>query len=540
MLLADLLPGVPGVKGIRGSTGVEIIRIVSDSRQAGPGALFVAYVGTGVDGHRFIADAVARGAAAVVGERPPEPGSVPYVTVEDGRLALAWLSAAWHGHPGRAMSVVGITGTDGKTTTANFLHCILLAGGARAGLISTVNAVIGGRSLDTGLHTTTPDAPDVQRYLALMRDARTEVAILETTSHGLAQHRVAGCDFDVAVVTNITHEHLDFHGSYEAYRAAKALLFRSLAGSVRKPGGPPKTAVLNADDASFRHLAAIPAERHIVYGLDPAGRIKPGLLAAPEVWTLAAERPSSGPDGVAFDLVIGRKPGDAPEAPLPLRTRLLGSYNVHNMLAAAGAALALDIGRGAVREGIAALEGVPGRMEPIARGQPFAAIVDFAHTPNALARALETAREIAGPRRRVIVVFGSAGLRDRAKRRLMGEVAARLADFTVITAEDPRTEALADILSETAQAMREAGRREPEDFLRVEDRQLAILAAARHAAPGDVLIVCGKGHEESMCFGTVEHPWRDQAAVSWALGRLSGVESGSPPYLLPTWTPLDT
>ena len=194
---------------------------------------------------------------------------MPFVQVIDGRAALAWLSAAWHGHPSRSMALVGITGTDGKTTTANLLFNILKAAGRRAGLISTVSAVIGDETYDTGLHTTTPDAPDVQRYLAQMRDAGTEIAVLETTSHGLAQHRVTGCAFDVAVVTNITHEHLDFHGTYEAYREAKALLFRSLADSPKKPGlnGLPKTAVLNRDDSSYEFLAAIPAGQVITYGL---------------------------------------------------------------------------------------------------------------------------------------------------------------------------------------------------------------------------------------------------------------------------------
>ena len=204
-------------------------QITADSRQVIPGACFVAYQGLGVDGHRFIPDAIARGAAAIVGEQMLADLPVAYVRVADGRAALAWLSAAWYGHPSRSMALVGITGTDGKTTTANLLFNILKAASRRVGLISTVHAVIGEQIYNTGLHTTTPDAPDVQRYLAQMRDADTEIAILETTSHGLAQHRVTGCAFDVAVVTNITHEHLDFHGSYEAYREAKALLFRSLS-----------------------------------------------------------------------------------------------------------------------------------------------------------------------------------------------------------------------------------------------------------------------------------------------------------------------
>ena len=281
MRLAELLVNLPDVAAVVGDPQVDVSQITADSRQVIPGACFVAYQGLGVDGHRFIPDAIARGAAAIVGEHALADLPVTYVRVADGRAALAWLSAAWYGNPSRSMALVGITGTDGKTTTANLLFNILKAASRRVGLISTVHAVIGEQIYNTGLHTTTPDAPDVQRYLAQMRDADTEIAVLETTSHGLAQHRVTGCAFDVAVVTNITHEHLDFHGSYEAYREAKALLFRSLS---QAPGASPKsfdwlaagaglphlpkTAVLNRDDSSFEYLARIPAERMITYGAE--------------------------------------------------------------------------------------------------------------------------------------------------------------------------------------------------------------------------------------------------------------------------------
>lgn len=550
MNLSVLLADLPGVFAIHGPTDCFISGIVADSRQAGPGVVFVAYRGVEADGHRFLADAIRRGAAALVGELPrPDDCPVPYVQVADGRAALAWLVAAWYGHPSRSMALVGITGTDGKTTTANLLSSILRAAGRRVGLISTVSAVIGDESYDTGLHTTTPDAPDVQRYLARMRDAGTDVAVLEATSHGLAQHRVTGCAFDVAVVTNITHEHLDFHGSYEAYREAKALLFRSLTehrlGAVQKSGvfSLPKTAVLNRDDSSFAFLAAIPAERVITYGVEHGedtemGRWGEGVR---QVIHLTAHNICHLPSGTQFDLQVSAVL--TPEPPsfrvpaflCPLITPLVGAFNVYNVLAAAGAALALGVEPEAIRAGVAAMKGVPGRMERVDRGQPFTAIVDFAHTPNALARALETARGLVSPTGRVIVVFGSAGLRDRAKRRLMGEVAARLADFTVITAEDPRTEDLAAIMGETAAAMTGAGCLANRHFVRIADRQRAILYAVQQARPGDVVIVCGKGHERSMCFGTVEHSWHDQDALAWALDVLAGKAPETPPFVLPTW-----
>jgi len=537
MELRRLVADLPQVLAAWGPTDLPITHITADSRQVVPGSLFVAYRGVAADGHRFIADALARGAAAVVGELPRAalPADPPsYIQVPDGRAALGWLSAAWHGHPSRTMALVGITGTDGKTTTANLLFHILRAAGRRAGVISTVNAVIGDRAYDTGLHTTTPDAADIQRYLAAMRAADTEVAVLEVTSHGLAQQRVAGCAFDVAVITNITHEHLDAHGTFEAYRQAKAMLFRGLAESPRKPGVI-KTAVLNRDDGSFSFLAAIPAERQISYGL-AAESAAPASAAL----ALSAAHIRQAPAGMEFDIVCSPAAGALCEQEaLHVVTPLIGAFNVYNILAAAAAALALGVAAEAIRAGVAAMAGVPGRMERIHRGQPFTAIVDFAHTPNALAQALTTARTLLGPGGRLIAVFGSAGLRDRAKRRLMGEVAARLADFTVITAEDPRTEDLAAIMAETAAALTDAGRVEGESYVRVADRQRAILFAVQRARPGDVVIVCGKGHEQSMCFGTIEYPWRDQDALAWALDALRRPAVADPPFILPTWSPSD-
>ena len=428
-----------------------------------------------------------------------------------------------------------------------------------------MSAVIGDRIYDTGLHTTTPDAADVQRYLAEMRAAGTQVAVLETTSHGLAQDRVTGCAFDVAVITNITHEHLDFHGTYEAYREAKSLLFRSLAASPHKTlpqvfesgalGSPNevvgfsntllKTAVLNRDDSSYEFLAAIPAERLITYGLGQ-GRLRTAdsmrvAHATLDAIALTADGIRHTPSGTEFDLHIDptassfRLPASfLTVSPCHLVTPLMGDFNVSNILAASGAALALGANTTAIEAGVRTMAGVAGRMERIDRGQAFIAIVDFAHTPNALSRALEAARSLATGHGRVIVVFGCAGLRDREKRRMMGQVAARSADVTVVTAEDPRTESLEAILAETAAALRETGRAEGRDFFRIPDRQRAILYAVQTARAGDVIMVCGKGHELSMCFQTTEYPWRDQDALRWALDQLVGGDS-PPPFILPTW-----
>jgi UDP-N-acetylmuramoyl-L-alanyl-D-glutamate--2,6-diaminopimelate ligase len=324
-----------------------------------------------------------------------------------------------------------------------------------------------------------------------------EYAAIESTSHGLAQHRVAACEYDVAVVTNITHEHLDYHGSYEAYREAKALLFRALSNSVHKPGVP-KVAVLNADDSSYRFLRAIPAEIQLAYGLrEPADFTAKGIAASPQGLHLVA---------------VGRG------LELSLCSPLVGRFNVYNILAAVAATHALGIAPVAMQVGVAAMRGVLGRMERIDLGQPYSVIVDFAHTPNALENALRTVRELTLGQ--VIVAFGCAGLRDRAKRPWMGEVAGKLADVVVLTAEDPRTEPLEEIMEEIAVGCRRAGCVEGQSFFRIPDRSQAIATALGRAQPGDLVIITGKGHERSMCFGTTEYPWSDHEAVQEALRRL--------------------
>ncbi len=486
---------------------IAITHISADSRKIGPGGLFVAYRGVHVDGHRFIPQAIAAGASAVVGEQAMAGLPIPYLRVGDARHALGVLSAAWEGFPSRRLGVIGVTGTDGKTTTSNLVHSILTAAGLRAGLLTTVNARIGDDAYDTGLHTTTPDAPALQGYLRRMADASSDWAVLETTSHGLSQWRVAGVDYDIAVVTNITHEHLDEHGDYEGYLRAKGRLLEMLNCAPPKPGIP-KAAILNADDRSFSRLRGYPAPRLLTYGVD-AGDVR-------------AENIRHRPSGLSFDAVWegGR---------LAIETPLMGRFNVYNSLAAIAAALAIGLDEKAIRQGLAQAPAIPGRMERIDRGQDFIAIVDFAHTPFALAAALDTARAMTDGR--VIVVFGSAGLRDVAKRRMMGEVAGRLADLAIITAEDPRTEDLAAIMATSARACEAAGG----VAIQVPDRYRAIQRALAEARPGDVLIICGKGHEQSMCFGEIEYPWDDRVALSHALEVYLGLRDDGPPFILPTY-----
>jgi UDP-N-acetylmuramoyl-L-alanyl-D-glutamate--2,6-diaminopimelate ligase len=532
MKLSQLVAALPSLDTLP-HIDPDITLITTDSRQVVPGALFVAYPGVAVDGHRFIAEAVERGAAAIVGERDLTAEDVasaeklnnvsaasafsavkvPYLKVRDGREAFAWLNAAWHGFPARQLIMIGVTGTDGKTTTSNLIHAILTAAGIKAGLISTVNAVIGDRVLDTGLHTTTPDANDVQRYLAEMVAAGMTHCALEVTSHGLAQHRVTGCEFDVAVITNITHEHLDVHGSLEAYRAAKGMLFTSLATALDK--GVRKAAILNNDDSSHIYL------RDWIETSANCG------AHCPEIITYAIRGPAQ---WNAFDIdyraeaIYFTTIGSGRS--IEMATPLVGEFNVSNCLAAIAATVAgLGVKLQSARSGIATLRGIPGRMERIAEGQNFTAIVDFAHTPNALDRAIATARTMTDGQ--VIVAFGCAGLRDREKRTLMGEVAGRAADKIIVTAEDPRTESLEEIMAVTAQALIAQGRVEGVDFWRVPDRGEALALACSLAKPGDVVMACGKGHEQSMCFGEIEYPWDDREALRAAL-------RGNPLTTLPT------
>ena len=546
MNLSQLTKTLPAFT-LRGPQNPLITGVCSDSRRVEPGNLFVAYKGVGVDGHAYVNDALQRGAAAVVVEEGASltlPAGVTCLRVPNGREALAHLSAAWYGYPGQKMTVIGVTGTDGKTSTINLIYAILRRAGRKVGMISTVNAVIGNEALDTGLHTTTPDAPDVQRYLAQMAAAGVEICLLESTSHGLAQHRVSACYFDWAVVTNITHEHLDIHGSLNAYRQAKARLFQLAQKGV----------VLNRDDWSFDFLRKkIPPDVSILtYSLThPA--------------TLRAKNVSLRPQATVFEVsgggVRGRERGRqgdkgrqgrgageisfrnlSPSPPLPLslspclvETSLVGLFNVSNILAALTLTVAgLGVEPETALNALQAFKGVPGRMERVDEGQNFTALVDFAHTPNSLRRALETARALTAGR--VIAVFGCAGLRDVEKRALMGVIAAELADITILTAEDPRTEDLNAIIQTTASAMREKGAVEAQigesvtvtpAFIRIPDRGRALYHAAQLARPGDIVIALGKGHEQSMCFGAVEHPWDDREAMRSAL-------RGRPLLTLPT------
>jgi UDP-N-acetylmuramoyl-L-alanyl-D-glutamate--2,6-diaminopimelate ligase len=474
--------------------------VVEDARQVQAGGVFVARQGLTVDGHQFIPQAIERGAVAIVGSQPLNDCAVAYAQVDDPQSAIGILASAYHDFPSHHLQVIGVTGTDGKTTTTALIHSILQrATGGKTGTISTIAADLGGTLTDTGFHVTTPHAHDVQAYLAQMVANGLTHCVLEMTSIGLAEKRLSGTRIHSAVVTNITHEHLDYHGSWENYRYAKSLMFRMLADT-----DAPTIAIINNDDPSADYLAEIPADTVKRYGVSGDADVRAVNIAYR-------------PDGTAFD-VDG----------VTYHLNLVGAFNVSNALGAIALAKAMGIDDATIQAGIADVQSVSGRMQPIDEGQDFTAIVDFAHTPNALKRALEAGREmLTGTDGRLIVVFGSAGLRDREKRRMMAETAEQYADFSVLTAEDPRTESLDAILEMMAQGCIAQGGVEGETFIRVPDRGRAIYDACQLAKAGDIVMICGKGHEQSMCFGTVEHDWDDRDATRSAL-------RGQPLATLPT------
>jgi UDP-N-acetylmuramoyl-L-alanyl-D-glutamate--2,6-diaminopimelate ligase len=423
---------------------------------------------------------------AVASERPPRPG-VPWIQVDDAREALALLAAAQLGFPARRLLLVGVTGTNGKTTTSHLIDQMLREAGFRSGLVGTVQYRIGDRVAEAV--RTTPESSDLQKLFREMLDASCSHAVLEVSSHALALKRVHGCDFQVAVFTNLTRDHLDFHGDMAAYFAAKRALFDT---RLRADGH----AVLNADDDRFASLGAASRGR---------------------VWSFGLERPADfRAEGLTLSLRGARFTLRTPLYALPIETALLGRFNVRNLLAAAAAAHALGLPPEAVLRGAAALKGVPGRMERVEAGQDFAVIVDYAHTDDALRNLLETVRELSP--RRLITVFGCGGDRDRTKRPLMGAVAARLSDVAVVTSDNPRSEPPEAILEEITRGMN--GYKTAERQV-VVDRREAIAKAVELAGPGDAVVIAGKGHETVQELRDRSVPFDDRQVARDALLRLA-------------------
>ena len=476
--LARLLPSIE----VRGDATADIRDATADSRAAAPGSLFFCVPGERTDGHDFASEALAHGASGLVVERWLDLAA-PQLRVPSVRKVMGSLSSAVFGHPSRVMTVAGVTGTNGKTTTAFMLERAFAAAGETTGLIGTVEVHIAG-DVHPVVHTT-PEAPDLQRLLARMRDAGAGAVAMEVSSHGLALRRVDGTRFACAVFTNLTRDHLDFHGSMEEYEAAKAILFRR---DLAERG------VVNADDEAGRRIIASAGIPITSFGASGDADVRVADVVSTRL-------------GSEFTCVAG------PHR-IPVRVPIAGGYNVFNALAVLAAFVSLGRPIEQAVEGIAALPGVPGRMEAIDAGQPFTVLVDYAHTPDSLSNVLRASRRISDGA--LIVVFGCGGDRDRGKRPLMGKVAAELADRTVITSDNPRSEDPLAIIGEI-----EAGAAQSGGAYEIEaDRRAAIARAIRSARPGDVVVIAGKGHEKGQTFAGRTVPFDDRTVAREELERL--------------------
>jgi UDP-N-acetylmuramoyl-L-alanyl-D-glutamate--2,6-diaminopimelate ligase len=473
----------------------EVTAIAYDSRHVTPGAIFVALRGVNADGVRFVPQAVANGAIAVVAETAAPPGiTVPWIQAASARGALAALAAAFFGNPSEDLALVGITGTNGKTTTSYVLASIFEAAGIKCGRVGTIGYRIGARELDAP--RTTPEAPDVQQMLREMLRESCGACVMEVSSHALALRRVDNLRFAAGIFTNLTRDHLDFHGDMESYFAAKRRLFEIL------PDGA--VGVINADDRRAPDLVAA-ARRPVTYAIAAAADVRPGPI-------------SFSLDGLSFEV-------RTPRGTFHVRSRLVGRPNAYNILAASAAAMALDLPFSAIEAGIGNLEKVPGRFQVVSDpADDVRVIVDYAHTDDALKNLLETARPLATGR--IVTVFGCGGDRDRTKRPLMGAVAARLSDLVIVTSDNPRGEDPEKIIEEIrrgivmpADRVAPKGQRAGTPSLAIVDRREAIEKAIRDAARGDLLLIAGKGHEKYQVIGDRTQPFDDVEIARAALAR---------------------
>ncbi|MHB8376593.1 MAG: UDP-N-acetylmuramoyl-L-alanyl-D-glutamate--2,6-diaminopimelate ligase [Dehalococcoidia bacterium] len=512
--MAASLPPTPpawlaALNGARVVSGLprDAADISHDSRRVRPGGIFVAIPGARADGHDFIPAAVAAGAAAVIVQtdrrarwQPHVVAGLAFVAVPDARVALAEAAAGVYGHPARSLGMVGVTGTDGKTTTTHLIAHVLTASGRRAGYLSSVAFSDGAAAELNASHMTTLEASDVQRELRRIADAGARYAVVEASSIGLELHRVDQCAFDVGVFTNLTPDHLDFHGTMDAYLTSKARLFGMVAAAAARD--LPKAAVLNADDpasAAMRAAAAgVPA---VTYAL----RSDADFTAR-----------DIGRDGVGTRFIVSAHGEEA-----AARTPLLGDYNVANCLAAVAVAASQGIALGDAAAALASFPGVPGRMELIEEGQPFRVVVDIASTEPAMRNVLGALRP--ATQGRLIVVFGAAGERDVARRSGIARAVAGAADFAVIANEDPRSEDPDAIIDEIARALVAGGVREGTHFVREPDRRRAIGAAFHRAQPGDTVLLAGKGTEQSIVIGAAQVPWDERRVARELLREMRGV-----------------
>jgi UDP-N-acetylmuramoyl-L-alanyl-D-glutamate--2,6-diaminopimelate ligase len=498
----------------RGLGGLSIRGISQDSRTVPRDGLFVAIPGAHVDGHDRAGEAADRGALCAVVEHALDL-DLPQLVVDSSRRALAEAAAWWYADPSRELVVVGITGTDGKTTTSFLAAAVLEAAGLRPGLVGTVAIGVGGQRWPNAGHVTTPEAPELQRMLRAMVSAGDRSAVVESTSHGLALRRLDAVAYDAAILTNVTHEHLELHGTWEAYRDAKLSLFERLAPGAANPAkDAPKVAIVNADDPSAGLFAGVAQEagaRVVTYGTDRQADVR--------VTRVEEDR-----SGLAVDY-------RSPAGGGMVRVRLAGRFNAHNALAVVALGEAWGLDAEAVRSGIESVTSVPGRMERIDAGQPFQVVVDYAHSPASLALVLDLLAPLAAAQGGgLVAVFGSAGERDVDKRSAMGRIAGERCRLVVVTDEDPRGEDREAILEAIAAGAESAGLRRDRELLLIADRRAAVRAAFERARPGDIVLLAGKGHETTIIGPRGPEPW-DERSVALeelaVLGHERAVGAGS-------------
>jgi UDP-N-acetylmuramoyl-L-alanyl-D-glutamate--2,6-diaminopimelate ligase len=497
MQLSKLLLNIKGLK-VYGSTEIEICGIFDDSRKVNSEGLFVAIKGLHIDGHKYINDAISKGAVVVVGQEnySDKFAQVTYIQTNDTRQILGELANNWHGRVSDDLKIIGVTGTDGKTTTSHLIYHLLKENGLKVGIISTIGAEINGVKHPTGLHVTSPDTLLLHELLADMSHKKAEYVVLEVTSHGIDQKRISGVSFDIGVLTNITHEHLDYHKTFENYQNTKVGFLL---------GCP--VIIANKDDTSFEVIQNKKTSQKIMtYSLKQKADFQAKSIKVD--------------NGLSFELVT-------PQIKEKVKTNLEGRYNVSNILAATAVVQALGI-KTSVGEKMKTFKLPEGRLENVFQSPDFRVIVDFAHTPNALENTLTTLKEITHGK--LIAVFGCAGERDFTKRPKMGEISGRIADISIFTAEDPRSENIFEILAQMKTGAKLSGAREffdINDFVEsrgnqytlISERHEAIALGIGLAKKDDTVVICGKGHEESMAYGGVEHPWKDQEIVKDILNK---------------------
>jgi len=470
---ADLLPS---------AAEIEIRQVACDSRKVEAGTLFFALHGAKVDGNAFVRDAIAKGAVAIASEENPPsalPEGVPWIRVREARKALAITAANFFGHPTEGLQLVAVTGTNGKTTTTSIIDSIIKVSGVKTGLFGTIAYHTPAR--DYPAPNTTPESVDLQGFLAETRDAGGRYAVLEASSHALSMDRLWGCHFAAAVFTNLTREHMDYHKTFDDYFAAKRRLF------IGTGAGVPEVAVINTDDEYGKRLAGF-AKTTVTYGLESAADIN----------TKKFQLTFSGLSFMA----------QTPKGKVQVSSRLVGRINVYNILAAIGAAQALDLSNEIIEAGIRNLESVSGRFQRIDLGQPYFVVVDYAHTDDALESLIRTAREL-NPKGRIITLFGCGGGKDRTKRPVMGEAAGRLSDLTILSNDNPKTEDPLKIISDIVVGLQKTNGK----YMIEPDREKAIALAMDQALPGDIVLLAGKGHENYQILAdrTLEFDDREQA-----------------------------